>query len=796
MTRRIPFLLIAVLLLVGVTTFPVAAQNDPITLTAELGFDSYSRRDEWTPVRVTVANSGSDVDGFIVVEQSGNSAGEIIRYQTPISLPGQSRKTVTLYVGIDKYQSRVTVKLDSGGRTLAEASTTNQQVGEDEQLYAIISGEPVDMAVLKQATPSGENAYLAYITLDQLPAAGPAWDALDLLVLNDADTATLSSAQVNALRGWLAAGGHLVITGGPNWRKTAAGLADLLPVEISGSVSLYDLDVLSGLARANIDGGPFVVAQGGLREGRTLIAQDDLPLLARRDEGLGQVDWLALDMALAPLRDWAGNDQLWGLILADSGDRLPWDNASINTWAARDGLGSIPSLALPSALQMAAFLLIYTLLIGPVNYLALKRLKRRELAWLTIPATVLLFSGLAYLTGFQLKGREVIFNRLSLIYGAAGGDMARARTLVGVFSPSRATYDVTIPEGVLIRPLVSDPGGGGFSSNNSATVEQGNGTILRDVQIDVSRIRAFRAESDIAAPAVIADLVIDPNGIPRLTGSVTNGTDLVLQDAGLWIGGSIFELGDLAPGQTVSIDEKLGGGQASAAASGSALGAAPYSSFAPPFPGNQIDKLVGGSDYWTDDKLNRRYQTLQAFFSEEGIINLHPQRVTLFGWSEQALWEIEVENKESQTLDTAGYFLELPLNIATPQGEIVLPPALTTWQSLNGGGFRDSAPYGMYLVNGWASFQYQPWEALQLAQVDELVLNINTTSQQGVIQVALWDWSQGTWIVDESIGWGASSISSPARFVGPNNAVRVRVENATSSGYDVDMDLTFKGTMQ
>ena len=92
--------------------------------------------------------------------------------------------------------------------------------------------------------------------------------------------------------------------------------------------------------------------------------------------------------------------------------------------------------------------------------------------------------------------------------------------------------------------------------------------------------------------------------------------------------------------------------------------------------------------------------------------------------------------------------------------------------------------------------QYQPWEAFQLAQVNELVLNIRTSSQQRTIQVALWDWSEATWIVDKGIGWGASAISSPARFVGPNNAVRVRIENPTISGYDVDMDITFKGTMQ
>ena len=794
MKRRGLILMATVLLLIGSSAIPAAAQSDPITLMVEFGFDGYFKRDEWTPVRVTVANNGPDVEGHIIVDQGNSPPSEKTRYQLPISLPGQSRKTVTLYLGIEGYQSRFTVELISGDETLASTRVSARQVAAGEQLYLIASGELVDMAALTQAAPSGETAKVAYVTLDQLPAVGPAWDAVDLLVLNDVDTGTLSSAQISAMQGWLASGGHLVVAGGPNWRKTAAGLAGLLPVDVRGTASLYDLGTLDALAQADIAGGPFVVAQAELQEGHTLLAQDDLPLLVRRDHGLGTVDWLALDVALAPLRDWAGNSRLWTIILAGAGE-LPWDNNIINGWAASEGLGSIPSLALPSALQMVAFLLIYTVLIGPVNYQVLKRLKRRELAWLTIPATVLLFSGLAYITGFQLKGGEVVINRLSLIYGAANSDTARARTLVGVFSPSRATYDLTVPEGVLIRPLVIEGYGGNLGSNRSTTIEQGGDTLLRDVQIDVGRISAFRAESDVNTPAVSADLLIDTSGAPRLTGSVTNQADIPLENAGLWIGDTIFELGALAPGQTVSIDERLGGGGASPAASGVAVGAAPFVRYPPPYPGNLIDKLVGGTDYWSDDKLNRRYQILQAFAAEQGITSLPPQRVTLYGWSEEPLWEIAVANKESSTLDTAAYFLELPLSIATSQGEIVVPPALTTWQSLNGGGGRDAGPYNYYLISGWASFQYQPWDDFQLAQVTELTVTVNTGYQQGPIQVALWNWTDGVWVVDERIGWGANAVSDPAPYVGPNNAVRVRAENTSASGYNIDMDVTFTGTL-
>jgi hypothetical protein len=787
--------LIAVLLLYSSGVLPAGAQADPITLEVEIGFDGYYRRDEWTPVRVTLANNGSDVEGHIVIDQGNSTPSEKTRYQLPIVLPGQSRKTVTLYPGVEGYQSRFTVELISGDETLASTRVSARQVAVGERLYLIASGELVDMAVLNQATPTGETAKVAYVTLDQLPAVSPVWDAVDLLILNDVDTGTLSPAQINAMRGWLASGGHLVLTGGPNWRKTAAGLDDLLPVDIQGTASVYDLGSLSALAPGEFTGGPFVVAQAALHGGRTLLAQDDLPLLVRRDQGLGTVDWLALDTALAPLRDWAGNERLWSIILAEPSG-LPWDDSTINGWAAAEGLGLIPSLALPSALQMVAFLLIYIVLIGPVNYLILKRLQRRELAWITIPAIVLLFSGLAYVTGFQLKGGEVVINRLSLIYGAADSDTARARTLLGVFSPHRATYNLTIPEGVLVRPLVTEGYGGGLGSSRSTTIEQRGNIILRDVQIDVGRISAFQAESDVPALTVSADLHIDTSGALRLTGKVTNRADRPLQDAGIWIGDTIYELGNLEPGETVAIDEQLGGGRASPGNSGPVSGAAPYIRFSPPYLGNQIEKLIGGSDYWSDDKLNRRYQILQAFGGDQGISGLPHQQVTLFGWSEEHLWTIDVEGNESSTLDTAGYFMAVPISIAAGEEEIVVPPALTTWHPLDGNGAQSNGPYDYFLVSGWVTFQYQPWDTFQLDQVNELMVTVNASAnQQGTIRVALWDWNDGTWVVDERIGWGTNAIADPAPYIGPSNAVRVRAENTSSRGYNLSMDVTFNGTL-
>ena len=789
------FLSACILTILLLSGRPAAAQEqDPITISVDAGFDGYYKPSYWTPLQVTLANSGPDVEGDVVVELSGNS-GDDVRYRTPVSLPGQSRKTVSLVVGVDNYQASLVVRFESGRDTLAKQTVRIRQLITEDLLVGVVSGELADLSFLTQMSGIAQDVTVAYLKLDSLPDDSVAWDALDLLVLNDVDTATLDPAQRTALEGWVAAGGHLLATGGPNWQKTSAGLADLLPVQVTGSASVYDLSALdpSGTYAPQIMDGPFVAAEGVLQEGKLLLVQDELPLLARRSLGLGTVDWLALDLALAPLRDWAGNERLWQVILSNPSANLPWANSVVNTWAAREGLRSIPSLSLPSALQMVAFSLFYTLIVGPVTYLILKRLKRVELAWVAIPACILLFSALAYGTGFQLRGGDVIINRLTLVYGTGGGEVARARSLFGIFSPSRGSYDIEMPEGTLARPVQDDSFG-----SSEATVAQNGATQLQDVMVDVAGLRAFRADADIVPPAVSSRLRIELGNAPRLLGQVHNESGRTLLNCGLLIGDNLFELGDMEPNDLVNVDEKLNLGHATPLGAG--LAAVPiYSSYAPyvgaSFP---IDKLVGGASYYNDKDLNRRFQIIQALASGNlGL--LPPQSAVFYAWADDdpALWPVEVAESESQIIDTIGYFLQLPLALDQGGNELVIPPALTTWQTVEQQWLDQSGPYNFYLAGNWASFQYQPWEDLDLAAVTELRLRIDTSYSAGTrttLRVALWDWNTETWVTDENLSWGENVILAEDRWLDANNAVRVRVEVPDPAGISIErMDVTFVG---
>ena len=92
----------------------------------------------------------------------------------------------------------------------------------------------------------------------------------------------------------------------------------------------------------------------------------------------------------------------------------------------------------------------YIVLIGPINYLVLRRLDRREWAWVTMPVLIAVFAVGAYGFGSALRGSDIIVNEVAIVRGAPDATEGTAQVYLGVFSPTRGTYQVAVPGGALL----------------------------------------------------------------------------------------------------------------------------------------------------------------------------------------------------------------------------------------------------------------------------------------------------------------------------------------------------------
>ena len=196
-------------------------------------------------------------------------------------------------------------------------------------------------------------------------------------------------------------------------------------------------------------------------------------------------------------------------------------------------LQNLPMLDLPSVRGLAVMLIIYIISVGPINYFFLKRAKRLQWAWVSIPAITLLFSALTLGFGIALHGNDIFINKITYLQLEPNGD-AKFSAFVGVFSPAQTSYQVEISGGGLISPLSPyyepwmssiDPSTV-FASGSSLTMVQGEPALVKGLSVDQWSMQSFMSEGKVSGLGQIdSGLILSDD---TLSGPLTNRTSSAL----------------------------------------------------------------------------------------------------------------------------------------------------------------------------------------------------------------------------------------------------------------------------
>jgi len=757
----------------------LAAQTPPVTWNVRVGFDGYIRPGTWAPVRVDVSNNGPDLKAQIAIVEPSILPGNSTQFVRPIELPRQSHKQVVLY-WMPETVSTPSVRLVAGNTVLAEQVIRPARLDQRDQLYGLLSHSPSAFTWLTAIRPTGQTARVAQLTIEDIPSQADALEALSALIVHDADTGMLTQSQRDALRHWVERGGLLIVTGGSYWQRTTAGLTDLLPIAVSKAQSIGRLDALAHMSAAPITG-PVLVASGTVREGVVRAAQDGVPLIVERSIGLGRVNFIAWDPAAEPLASWSGNAAIWSpIIQADSAGT--WIGGVKYEGSAIQALGTLPGAALPPLWQICGFLLLYILAIGPLNYYALRRLNRRELAWLTVPLISLLFTGCAYLVGFQARGPIVTLHRLLVVQGQADQPQGQADALIGIFSPRRGTYDVQISpdallknEQVLARPLRSSNGG----TSGNIVVEEGEPLTLRQVRVDVGAMQTFAASLAAPLPRIWADLTIynvDSNGA-QLSGQVRNDSDLDLSDVVILVGNGGQWVNELKAGQTLAVNLTLN------------RDTWQYSGINQPTSGggNNLTYLIlGTTRVYSDRTLRCRASMLNAVGS-----GMQDPRaiggVYLAGWAARAPLKTLVNGAPARQEDQVLYLIELPVRVNLTSST-TLPPGLITRQATGGTFYNPQyphqfSPYHLSLSAGQSVImRFRPWRQAVLSRITAGIIRIDS-SPATAVTLEVYNMRTNQWdLVAKQLSPYTEHMSDLADYVSSDGALQVRLTPSPSSG--------------
>ena len=746
-----------------------AQQEGGVDLKARVGFDGYCNENQWLPIHVEVENTGPDLNAEVQVSYK-KSTGGIAATSMNVELPATSRKEFFLYIYFpQEYTQQWNVTLLANQKVLKKVNLTVNCLAAENMIFGVLADTPSAYDALNDVKPINGFIRVAQLETSDLPDRAQAWAALDALIVSNVDTGTLTPGQKQALESWVAAGGKLLIVGGVNWQSTVAGLKDLMPVRLTATRHVGSLSQLQEYVKdpAPLDA-EAILATGQLQaEAQVLVQQDGIPLVVQKSVGFGYVYFVAADPALQPLSDWSGMQGVYDHLLGSKSQRPTWANGTWYDYRANQALATIPELGLPSILYICGLLGFYIAVIGPLNYFVLRRLKRREFAWVTIPALVVVFTCLAYGTGFSYRGVTPILNRLAVAQAWDGVDQAQVRALVGVYSPVRTKYDLEAGDGFMFQPFRNSSDTNLQAGGNWTSLQEGAKMIIPDVPMEIGAMKSVVAEGSLPALEFSHDLVITVSRMnPLLSGSITNKSQYTLKDAILVTSGNWTRLGSIAPGETKKVNVSLAPGPS---------GPAFY----------DLDSMgilnITYTDIQTHEEAARRSAFLDTVLFTGYGMNEGNWGNYLMGWVDEIGLPASLKDQKSKTIDTMLYIDRLSPALKIEPGEVRVPTSLFIWESSQ----PNTSPYYTREMppNGY-TLRFQPAVPISPATVKSIDFYLTTNASYQDLVVSAWDYELKTWS-HIPVSGSSTSIPEPDRYVGPDGEIRIMIVSRRSDWTEI-----------
>ncbi len=780
-----------------------SAQNIGLKMTATPSYNGYFKYGEWLPVRVYLEKEGSDLENKDVeVRVSVSSSMGTIVYASPVTLPAGSRKQVVIYVLPNNFSREIVIQVVSGDEVLANTKATVRPQPNINYTIGLLTPDRGALSLLSGIKLPGQerSRVLVDLTLADLPDRPEALRTFDLLVLNDMDTSSLTPGQAKALQGWVQQGGHLVIGGGPGAQRTLAGLSEeLLPVAFGSTVEIDAEDAAPLAEYANTEAvagsGSFIAALGTINNSQIRAGDENMPLVIEHGTGTGSVHFVALDLSAAPFNGWAGTTRFWETIIGPGGaypENMPFDT-SMRQYRSNSlfyALSNIPSLDLPSVRGLSILLFIYILMVGPVNYFALRLLKRMQLAWVTIPVLTALFSAAAFGIGYGLRGNDLVLNKIGIVQLQPGGT-AGLTTYMGLFSPRQQSYEVLVEGEGLVSPMSGYEGNpwgnpGGTTSGGQMIFTQGAPTRVEGLTVNQWAMQSFMSEGlweDFGT--LSAELSMENE---TLTGTVRNETAYPLTDVVVVFQNRFARLGDMAPGAVAEVSLGLSNLQSDRFNSPVSYRLFQENFTTGPVPranelkANILSSILDNAPWM---------KALSSRFVPGGI---GQSGVTVFGWLNEAPPKVSIEgsgiSQQSTVLVYTNAEFKLPDSgfIAMPPGLI---PGTMTITPRDGGTCGPTGTASVHMGRGEAEFEFQLPSGINELEIQSLKLALwrDMGNQWNMPQIGLYDWANNTWMVIEEPIQGTNVIREANPYVNSNGTVRVRLTSESDTFGCIYLDM-------
>lgn len=413
-------------------------------------------------IRLTVENQGEDWEGVVRVEPN-EGYRKPTAYDTALSLPQGSKKQFIVSIpvnGLESSDGTVTVALlDRKGTEIQKEIFSRILVGQMQSLtMGILSDAYADLTYLDMG---GAELYfyndLYPIKLKELQQGSleDELTSLTFLVIDQYNTDILTSDERQAIESWNLSGGVLILGTGAYAEDTLSGFdGGYLGIHYDEVPEPEDEDEEKGSTGTYVDLSQLTTVELDLYTNRyNGIYYDYESGIWYGSMGSGSV--CALTYSLAELGrknafNWSSaQEEFVERILDEAGNysSLRYSSSSgydDNGWYILNMLGMLGnSNSILNFGILKAIVILYVIFVGPLLYLILRFLKRRELYWFAVPVTAVMGILLVFLAG---RGFEVVSTKVYSVTMKNLSDNGQTGAYLYCYDANRKEWDLKLAD--------------------------------------------------------------------------------------------------------------------------------------------------------------------------------------------------------------------------------------------------------------------------------------------------------------------------------------------------------------
>jgi hypothetical protein len=488
------------LLMCGLFCGTASAKEPEFNVDVFFGWDGCYRPMEWTPVEIGISSARTDpFEGTVRVSAQQDdlntlniSHGFVLTPEIPSHIPLVTKFAFAADSCSVELRSNRRKRVWSNTYDLYYSSKPRllTAINEEDMLIGLIGGRRFNLIQLanKAVSTSARGTGEVYVK-DKTPRMAP-WDwtglvSLDTLILYDPDYSLLRGEQLEAIVQWVSNGGRLLVVLGINPLVSGNPIAELIPFEI-GEARQVDIDggTLEHWGLINSSEKEEVVCRpltpkSSARIFKTDRDADGLCLFGVGCVGFGRVGVLGFDPHGLSAKQRAESSEFWvdrltavmgesdiaarsrnsssveefstlrRIVLSrNAGNNRNQNNmgrnfqtgiAQAGSNAVMEHLYSIVEMRPLSIGWVILILVLLAVLLGPVDYLVLKRKGRLPLTWLTSTGWIILFTVGAYYGVQALRGGSMQMRTVSVTDGISD-DCKWSTAYTGMYAPSTDDY--------------------------------------------------------------------------------------------------------------------------------------------------------------------------------------------------------------------------------------------------------------------------------------------------------------------------------------------------------------------